>query len=83
MPIVLRPLGQALNLTNGTLAATFGGISSTNSGTTGISLTSVAGGLTSPTTTVTNPAGIGISVGTSSAALSWQYDFNLIRRHRS
>jgi len=69
--VTLNGIGQALNLTTGTLAATFGSISSTNSGTTGISLTSVAGSLTSPTTTVTNPTGIGISVGTSNAALSF------------
>jgi Bacterial Ig domain/Calx-beta domain len=69
--VTLNGTGQALNLTTGTLAATFGSISSTNSGTTGISLTSVAGSLTTPTTTITNPTGIGISVGTSSATLSF------------
>jgi hypothetical protein len=69
--VTLNGTGEALNLITGTLAATFGSISSTNSGTTGISLTSVAGSLTSPTTTITNPTGIGISVGTSSATLSF------------
>jgi hypothetical protein len=69
--VTLNGNGQALNLTNGTLAATFGSISSTNSGTTGISLSGVAGNLTSPTTTVNNPTGIGISVGTSSATLDF------------
>ncbi len=71
LDVTLNGTGQALNLTNGTLAATFGGISSTNSGTTGISLTSVAGSLTSPTTTITNATGIGISVDTSSATLNF------------
>ena len=69
--VTLNGTGQALNLTTGTLAATFGNISSTNSGTTGISLTSVAGSLTTPTTSITNPGGIGISVGTSSATLNF------------
>lgn len=69
--VTLNGTGQALNLSNGTLAATFGSISSTNSATTGISLTSVAGSLTSPTTTITNPTGIGLSVDTSSATLNF------------
>ena len=69
--VTLNGNGQALNLSTGTLAATFVSISSTNSGTTGISLTSVAGTLTSPTTTITNPAGIGIGVDTSSATLDF------------
>jgi len=69
--VTLNGTGQALNLTTGTLAATFGGISSTNSGTTGISLTGVAGSLTSPTTTITNSMGIGIGVNTSSATLNF------------
>ena len=68
--VTLNGTGQALNLTTGTLAATFGSISSTNSAGTGISLTGVAGSLTSPTSTITNPTGIGISVGTSSATLN-------------
>ncbi|HXM50552.1 MAG TPA: Ig-like domain-containing protein, partial [Pyrinomonadaceae bacterium] len=69
--VTLNGTGQALNLTTGTLAATFGSISSTNSTTTGISLTGVAGTLTTPTTTITNPTGNGINVGTSSATLSF------------
>ncbi len=69
--VTLNGTGQALNLTTGTLAATFGSISSTNSATTGISLTGVAGTLTTPTTTITNPTGIGMSVGTSSATLGF------------
>jgi hypothetical protein len=69
--VTLNGIGQALNLTTGTLAATFGSISSTNSATTGISLTSVAGSLTSPTNTITNPTGIGIGVSTSSASLNF------------
>jgi hypothetical protein len=69
--VTLNGTGQALNLTTGTLAATFVSISSTASTTTGISLTGVAGSLTTPTTTVTNPAGIGISVNTSTATLNF------------
>lgn len=69
--VTLNGNGQALNLTTGTLAATFGGISSTNSATTGVSLTGVAGTLTSPITTITNPTGIGISVGTSSGTFDF------------
>src|SRR6266478_411042 len=67
----LNGIGQALNLSTGTLAAAFISISSTNSATSGITLTGVAGTLTSPTTTITNPTGIGISVGTSSATLNF------------
>ena len=42
-----------------------------DSATTGISLTSVAGNLTSPTTTITNPTGIGLTVNTSSGSLNF------------
>jgi Bacterial Ig domain/Calx-beta domain len=69
--VTLNGTGQALDLTSGTLAATFVSISSANSGTTGISLSGVAGSLTTPTTTITNPAGSGITVDTSSATLSF------------
>ncbi|HSS21263.1 MAG TPA: Calx-beta domain-containing protein [Pyrinomonadaceae bacterium] len=69
--VTLNGTGEALNLTNGTLAATFVSISSSNSATTGVTLSNVAGSLTSPTTTITNPTGIGISVGTSSATLDF------------
>ena len=70
--VTLNGLGQALNPDyRCTLNATFGSISSTDSGTTGISLIGVAGNLTTPTTTITNPTGIGLSVGTSSAILSF------------
>src|SRR5215213_2088243 len=69
--VTLNGNGQTLNLTTGTLNGTFGSLSSTNSATTGISLTSVGGSLTTGSTTVTNPTGIGISVNTSSAALNF------------
>jgi methionine-rich copper-binding protein CopC len=69
--VTLNGNGQALNLTTGTLAATFVSISSTNSATTGISVTSVGGSLTVGGTTITNPTGIGISVNTSSAAFNF------------
>jgi hypothetical protein len=69
--VTLNGTGQALNLTTGALTATFGSISSTNSATTGISLTGVAGSLNSPTTTITNATGVAISVGTSTAVLNF------------
>ncbi|HKG79044.1 MAG TPA: Ig-like domain-containing protein, partial [Pyrinomonadaceae bacterium] len=69
--ITLNGTGQALSLSTGTLAATFGSISSTNSAATGISLTSVAGSLTSGSTTISNPTGIGVSVNTSSGTLNF------------
>ncbi len=50
-----------------TLGTTFTSITSTNSATSGISLSNVAGNLTSGTTTITNPTGQGINVsGTAS-----------------
>ncbi len=73
----LNGTGQALNLTTGTLnglgvaTATFTTITSTNSPGGGISLTSVAGGLTATTTSITNPGTIGINVNTSSATLNF------------
>jgi len=69
--VTLNGNGQALNLSTGTLNGTFGSISSASSATTGISLTSVGGSLSTGSTTVTNPTGIGISVNTSSATLSF------------
>ncbi|HEX6718177.1 MAG TPA: Ig-like domain-containing protein [Pyrinomonadaceae bacterium] len=69
--VTLNGNGQALNLTTGTLAAVFLSITSTNSATTGISLTSVGGSLTTGSTTITNPTGIGISANTSSATLGF------------
>src|SRR5437762_2093166 len=69
--VALNGTGQALSLSTGTLNASFGSISSTNSATTGISLTSVAGSLSALSTTITNPTGIGISVNTSSGALTF------------
>lgn len=69
--------GQALNLSNGTLTgptastAAFISISSTNSSTTGVSLTSVSGNMSSGSTSITNASGIGIDVTTSSAALNF------------
>ncbi|MFY9574913.1 MAG: hypothetical protein WAV20_26215, partial [Blastocatellia bacterium] len=65
--------GQALNLNTGTLDAIFQSISSTNSATTGISLNAVGGAMTSPTTTVTNPAGIGVDVQNAPAAAALSF----------
>jgi uncharacterized repeat protein (TIGR01451 family) len=69
--VTLNGNGQALSLTNGTLNGAFGSISSADSATTGLSLTTVAGSLTTGSTTVTNSTGIGISVNTSSATLNF------------
>jgi hypothetical protein len=69
--VTLNGTGNALNLTTGTLNGTFGSISSSNSATTGISLSGVGGSLTTGSTTVTNSTGIGISVSGSSLALSF------------
>jgi len=69
--------GQALSLNSGTLSgpvastAAFQSISSTNSSTTGVTLTTVAGKMSSGSTSITNPGGIGISVNTSSGALDF------------
>ncbi len=63
--------GQSLNLSNGTLDAVFTKLSSTNSGSTGISLASVAGSLVSGPTDVNNSAGAGISVASSSADINF------------
>ena len=68
--VTLNGTGQALSLTNGTLTGTFGSISAA-SPTTGISLTSVAGSLSTGSTTVSDATGIGINVTTSSANLSF------------
>ncbi|HWO02277.1 MAG TPA: HYR domain-containing protein [Blastocatellia bacterium] len=73
----LGGIGQALNLSSGTLSgpvsstAAFTSISSTNSNTTGISMTGVGGNMSSGSTIVTNPTGIGISINTSSAAFNF------------
>ncbi|MEK6335643.1 MAG: Calx-beta domain-containing protein [Acidobacteriota bacterium] len=69
--VTLNGLGQALDLTTGTLAAAFISISSTNSATTGLTLTGVGGSLTTGSTTVTSATGIGVSVNTSSASLNF------------
>ena len=60
--VTISGLGQALNLNNGSLDAGFGSISSTDSASTGITLASVSGSLTSGPTTITNPTGVGIQV---------------------
>jgi hypothetical protein len=64
--------GQALEITtSGTLDAIFQSISSTNSAATAISVTGVSGSLSSPTTTITNPTGMGINLQTSSASFNF------------
>src|ERR1043165_6685335 len=69
--VTLNGNGRALDLTTGTLNGSFGSISSANSATTGLSLSGVAGSLTTGSTTVTGSTGIGISVGTSTANLNF------------
>jgi hypothetical protein len=71
LDVTLNGTGRALNLSTGTLAATFGSITSNSSATTGISLTSVAGSLTTGSTTISDSTGIGISINSSSAAFNF------------
>ncbi|HYV10908.1 MAG TPA: Ig-like domain-containing protein, partial [Pyrinomonadaceae bacterium] len=71
LDVTLNGNGQTLNLTTGTLTGSFGSLSSTNSATTGLSLSGVAGSLTTGSTTVTNSTGIGISVATSGLTLGF------------
>src|ERR1044072_1683609 len=61
--------GRALNLTTGTLAATFGNISASNTGSlAGLVLNAVGGSLTvSGNTTITNPGGNGIDISNAPA----------------
>ncbi|MGH7266811.1 MAG: beta strand repeat-containing protein, partial [Candidatus Rokuibacteriota bacterium] len=64
--------GRALDLTNGTLAATFDSIASTNSASTGISLTGTSGSLTvSGGTTVANSAGTGVRLDSNTATFTF------------
>ncbi len=67
--------GRALNLTTGTLAATVGGISASNTGAnTGITLNGVGGALTvSGTTTITNPGGNGIDISNAAAGAGFNF----------
>ncbi len=71
--VTLNGTGNALNLSTGTLNASFGSISSTNSATTGISLAGLVAGssFTTGSTTVTNSTGIGISVSGSAGTLGF------------
>lgn len=66
LDVTLNGTGRALALDTGTLAATIASISSATSSTTGVTLISVAGSLTSGSTTITSPTGNGITVNTSS-----------------
>ncbi|HEV7346676.1 Ig-like domain-containing protein, partial [Telluribacter sp.] len=66
--VLLTGNGQALNLSTGTLAATFTSIASANSSAAGINLSSITGNLTSSGgTIITNPATQGINVNTASS----------------
>ncbi len=69
--VTLNGLGQALDLSNGTAAANFISISSTDSATTGISLTSVGGSLVSGSTTVTGSDSTGVFLLTNSGAITF------------
>lgn len=67
--------GQALNLSSGTLSANngFSGITSTNSSATGITLSGVSGtlSLSSGSTSITNPFGVGIDIQSSSGTFDF------------
>ena len=63
--------GPALLVNPTTLGMTFTTVSSTNSATTGISLTSASGSLSITTTTITNSTGAGISETNSSANVNY------------
>lgn len=67
--------GRALNLTTGTLAATVGGISASNTGANaGLVLNGVGGSLTvSGNTTITNPGGNGIDVSNAPAGATFSF----------
>jgi Ca2+-binding RTX toxin-like protein len=69
--VTLNGTGRAMALSSGTLNASIASISSTNSGTSGISLSGVAGSLTSGSTTITNSNVAGISVNGSGLTLSF------------
>jgi large repetitive protein len=60
--LTVNGTGQALNLSTGSVDAGFATLQSISSATTGITLTSVSGSLTSGPTDIQNPTGIGISV---------------------
>ncbi|MBV9928792.1 MAG: cadherin-like domain-containing protein [Acidobacteria bacterium] len=67
--------GRALNLTNGTLAATVASIDASNTGAnTGLSLNNVGGSLTvSGNTTITNPGGTGIDITNAPNAATYSF----------
>ncbi len=70
--VVLSGTGQALNLSAGTLAATFISITSTSSGTQGINLAGVSGSMTSTDgTTISGSTTQGILVGTTTANINF------------
>jgi hypothetical protein len=71
--LVLSGMGQALNLTNGTFAATsaFLSVATTSSGTQGINLATVAGTVSLGSTTVSGSTTQGILVGTTTANINF------------
>lgn len=71
--VILNGTGQALNLTNGTFAATsaFSSVTTTSSGTQGISLTTVAGTVAFGSTTVSGSTTQGILVTISTADINF------------
>ena len=77
--------GRALSLTTGTLAATVGNVSASNTGTnTGITLNGVGGSLTvSGTTTITNPGGNGIDVSNAPAGASFNFGTATVSKNAS
>ena len=69
--VSLSGTGKALDLTTGTLAASFTSVVTTSSTSAGISLTSVAGTASLGSTSVSNSAGQGIAVNSSAANISF------------
>ena len=63
--------GPALLINSTTLGMTFSTVSSTNSSTTGVSLTSASGSLSIGTTITTNSTGVGIHVQSSGATVNF------------
>lgn len=75
--------GRALNLATGTLAATVGNISASNTGTNaGLTLNAVGGSLTvSGSTTITNSGGTGIDVTNAPASTSYSFGSTTVNKN--
>lgn len=71
--VVLNGTGQALDLTNGTLAATFESIASASSTGRGLLLDAVGGSLSSPTTTVTGSTDDALRIANAPAGATYGF----------